>query len=219
MFSARLGPVSERARYHVPRSPQVYAEMPYALEIDDQTVRTRENALMMSLEIEGIEGITASDRDILDLSTRFAAILDGLDDRFSFSIHRLMRPAAFGLTPIYGEGFAHDVETAWRSHLSGQHLREFMLVLTVIRHKRKPLRMSLLAKTASRLLEMTSRSSPRRSVVFRSRSRAAVFAKSGIRSGLRLCLITVSTSMNSRRCRPERWLRQAVSTSWAKPSP
>ena len=153
MFSARLGPVSERARLHVPRSPQVYAQMPYALEIDDHTVRTRENALMMSLEIEGIDGITASDRDILDLSTRFAAILDGLDDRFSFSIHRLMRPAAFGLTPIYGDGFAHDVETAWRSHLSGQHLREFMLVLTVIRHKRKPLRMPLLGKTAARLLE------------------------------------------------------------------
>ncbi|WP_265501434.1 VirB4 family type IV secretion/conjugal transfer ATPase [Paracoccus beibuensis] len=153
MFSARSLPVSERARRHVPRSPQVYAEMPYALEIDDHTVRTRENALMMSLEIGGIDGITASDRDILDLARSFAAILDGLDDRFSFYIHRLMRPAALSLKPLYGEGFAQDVETAWRGHLSGRALREFMLVLTVVRNKRVPLRVPLFAKAAGRLLD------------------------------------------------------------------
>ena len=110
MFNGKIGPISERAQRHVPKSPQFYAEMPYTLEVDDHTVRTRDNALMMSLEIQGIDGITASDRDILDLAKSFAAIMDGLDDRFTFYVHRLMRPAAFGLKPIYGDRFAHDVD-------------------------------------------------------------------------------------------------------------
>ena len=153
MFNGKIGPISERAQRHVPKSPQFYAEMPYTLEVDDHTVRTRDNALMMSLEIQGIDGITASDRDILDLAKSFAAIMDGLDDRFTFYVHRLMRPAAFGLKPIYGDRFAHDVETAWRNHLSGRNLREFMLVLTVVRNKRVPLKVPLFAKAAQRLLD------------------------------------------------------------------
>lgn len=153
MFNGKIGPISERAQRHVPRSPQFYAEMPYALEVDDHTVRTRENALMMSLEVQGIDGITASDRDIFDLAKSFAAIMDGLDDRFTFYVHRLMRPAAFGLKPIYGDSFAHDVEAAWRHHLSGRALREFMLVLTVVRNKRVPLKVPLFARAARRLLD------------------------------------------------------------------
>ena len=45
MFNAKIGPISERAQAHVPKSTQFYAEMPYALEVDDHTVRTRDNAL------------------------------------------------------------------------------------------------------------------------------------------------------------------------------
>ena len=153
MYNARFGPVSERAQRHIPKSPQFYAEMPYALEVDDYTVRTRDNALMMSMEIRGLDGLTASDRDLLDLVKGFASILDGLDERFSFYIHRMMRPAVFGLKSIYGDRFEHDVESAWRSHLSGRNLREFMLVLTVVRNLRTPLKVPLFSKTARRLLD------------------------------------------------------------------
>ena len=89
MFNAKIGPISERAQARVPKSPQFYAEMPYALEVDDHTVRTRDNALMMSLEVQGIDGITASDRDILDLAKSFAAIMDGRQ-RADLSVNSLI---------------------------------------------------------------------------------------------------------------------------------
>lgn len=153
MFDAKLSPVSERAARHRPKSPQFYAEMPYALEVDDFTVRTRDNGLMTSLELQGLDGVTASDRDILDLAKGFASILDGLDDRFTFYVHRLMRPADRKLVPIYGDHFARDVEDAWAEHLSGRNLREFMLVLTVVRNLRTPLKVPLFQRAAKRLLD------------------------------------------------------------------
>ena len=79
-----------------PKVPQLYPHMPYVLEIDDFTVRSRENALMMSLEIKGKDGFTSADRDLEDLRRGFAGVLDGLDDRFSFYVHRMMKPATLG---------------------------------------------------------------------------------------------------------------------------
>lgn len=153
MFDAGDRPVSERAAKYRQKSAQFYAEMPYALEVDDVTVRTRENGLMTSFEVAGIDGITASEKDILDLAKGFASILDGLDDRFTFYVHRLTRPADLKATPIYGDRFERDVEDAWRKHLSGHNLREFMVVLTVVRTLRTPLRVPLFQKAAKRLLD------------------------------------------------------------------
>lgn len=153
MYNAKIGPISDRASRHIPKSAQFYAEMPYTLEVDDFTVRTRENALMTSLEVRGIDGMTASDRDLADLGKSFAAIMDGLDERFTFYVHRLMRPAKFGLKPIYGDSFAADVEKAWRAHLSGRNLREFMLVVTVVRNLRTPLHVPMFKSAAKKLLD------------------------------------------------------------------
>lgn len=38
---------TDRAGKYFSKSPRFYAEMPYLLEVDDETVRTRENALMI----------------------------------------------------------------------------------------------------------------------------------------------------------------------------
>lgn len=154
MFNARdLNELSERARAVLPADLKLYRHLPYVLEIDDETIRTRENALMMALEVTGIDGTTSSDGDIHELRRAFAHVLDGLDERFTIYLHRMMRPAALGLTPIRGEGFAADVDRAWQAHLERRNLHEFVLVLTVVRNQVRPLRVPLFGTAASRLFD------------------------------------------------------------------
>ncbi|WP_157936033.1 VirB4 family type IV secretion/conjugal transfer ATPase [Paracoccus zhejiangensis] len=154
MFNARdLNELSERARAVLPADLKLYRHLPYVLEIDDETIRTRENGLLMALEVTGIDGTTSSDGDIHELRRAFAHVLDGLDERFTIYLHRMMRPAALGLTPIRGEGFAADVDRAWQAHLERRNLHEFVLVLTVVRNQVRPLRVPLFGTAASRLFD------------------------------------------------------------------
>ncbi|WP_299846909.1 type IV secretion system protein B4 [uncultured Paracoccus sp.] len=154
MFNARdLNELSERARAVLPADLKLYRHLPYVLEIDDETIRTRENGLMMALEVTGIDGTTSSDGDIRELRRAFAHVLDGLDERFTIYLHRMMRPAALGLSPIRGDGFAADVDRAWQAHLERRNLHEFVLVLTVVRNQVRPLRVPLFGTAASRLFD------------------------------------------------------------------
>ena len=55
MFLERTTPRSRAGRL-IPASPKIYAHLPYVIELDDEVVRTRDNALMLSLEVTGIDG-------------------------------------------------------------------------------------------------------------------------------------------------------------------
>ncbi|WP_312526210.1 type IV secretion system protein B4 [Paracoccus sp. (in: a-proteobacteria)] len=154
MFDAKHDhKISARAGAVRPKVPQLYPHMPYVLEVDDFTVRTRDNALMMSLEISGKDGFTSADRDLEDLRRGFASILDGLDERFSFYVHRMMKPAALGLTPIYGESFEADLDQCWNAHLEAQKLRDFVVVLTVVRNLQAPLKLPFFARKAKQIFD------------------------------------------------------------------
>ena len=141
------------ARAVLPRDPGFFTHLPYLIEIDDEIVRTRQNGLMISLEIAGLDGMTAAPQDIGELRRALATMIDGLDERFSFYIHRLHRRSDLGLTPIPGEGFAGDLDRAWRTHLEAQDLHDFVVVLTVVSSLPAPLRVPLFGKAAAKLLE------------------------------------------------------------------
>ena len=49
MFLERDKPKGRAGRL-IPASPKIYAHLPYVIELDDEVVRTRDNALMLSLE-------------------------------------------------------------------------------------------------------------------------------------------------------------------------
>jgi type IV secretion system protein VirB4 len=157
-FDARLGlwqgrggdRTSPRATVTIPKDRALYAHLPYLIELDDEVVRTRENALMLSLEIKGIDGLTSAPMSIAALRAKLASLMDGLDDRFSFTIHRLMKKSLLDLKPLRGTGFAADVETAWRAHLETRGLQDFVLILTVVRSLQTPLKVPLLAGAARR---------------------------------------------------------------------
>ena len=58
MFLERTTPKG-RAGGLIPASPKIYAHLPYVIELDNEVVRTRDNALMLSLEVTGIDGVTS----------------------------------------------------------------------------------------------------------------------------------------------------------------
>ena len=154
MFNARdLNELSDRARAVMPTDMKLYRHLPYVLEVDDETIRTRENGLLMAMEVAGIDGMTSSEGEIRDLRRAFAHVLDGLDERFTIYVHRMMRPASFGLKPIRGDGFAADVERARNEYLGSKNLHDVVLVLTIVRNQAQPMRVPLFGKTANKLLD------------------------------------------------------------------
>ena len=144
------------ARAVVPDNPGIFTHLPYVLEVDDETVRTRDNGLMLSLEISGVDGLTASPADVEDVRRAFASVIDGLDERFTFYVHRLHRKSLLGLAPIHGDSFAADVDRCWRAHLISKDLHEFAVIVTIVRSITAPLRVPLFGKAANRLFDRDS---------------------------------------------------------------
>jgi type IV secretion system protein VirB4 len=150
MFLEREG-ISGPARASLPADPKLYAHLPYVIELDDVTVRTRDNALMISLEITGIDGVTTGASAITALRAGLAHLLDTLDERLTFYLHRMMRPANTGLKPIHGQSFAADIDKAWEKDLGRRNLQESVLILTVVRQRTTPLAVPLFGKAAAKI--------------------------------------------------------------------
>ena len=140
-----------RAGRLIPACPKIYAHLPYVIELDDEVVRTRDNALMLSLEVTGIDGVTSGAASVAALRAGFAHLLDTLDERFTFYLHRMMRPAETGIAPIHGLSFAADIDRAWRHELSRRNLQDSVLILTVVRREVTPLAVPLFGKAAARV--------------------------------------------------------------------
>lgn len=142
---------AERARRVRPRDPKLYAHLPYAFELADDVVRSRENALMLSFEVTGIDGLTSAARQIEALRDQIARLLASLDERFTIYIHRLTRPAYLDLKAIHGPSFAADLDRAWRAHLAGEELLESVTVVTLVRTMEPTVRVPFFRKAARRL--------------------------------------------------------------------
>jgi len=150
MFLERTTPKGRAGRL-IPASPKIYAHLPYVIELDDEVVRTRDNALMLSLEVTGIDGVTSGAAAVSALRAGFAHLLDTLDERFTFYLHRMMRPAETGIAPIHGTSFAADINKAWGKELSRRNLQDSVLILTVVRRQVAPLAVPLFGKAAARV--------------------------------------------------------------------
>lgn len=94
--------ISPRAAVLRRKDRLLYTHLPYMMEVDDEVVRSRDNALMLSLEVTGIDGFTSAPQTISALRRQLAQLLDGLDDRFTFYIHRMMKKSVVGLKPLMG---------------------------------------------------------------------------------------------------------------------
>lgn len=140
-----------RAGQLIPANPKIYAHLPYVIELDDEVTRTRDNALMLSFEVTGIDGVTSGASAVSALRAGFAHLLDTLDERFTFYLHRMMRPAETGIVPIHGTSFAADIDKAWGRELDRRNLQDSVLILTVVRRQVTPLAVPLFGKAAARV--------------------------------------------------------------------
>lgn len=150
MFLERTTPKGRAGRL-IPASPKIYAHLPYVIELDDEVVRTRDNALMLSFEVTGIDGVTSGAAAVSALRAGFAHLLDTLDERFTFYLHRMMRPADTGIMPIHGLSFAADIDKAWSRELTRRNLQDSVLILTVVRRQVAPLAVPLFGMAAARV--------------------------------------------------------------------
>lgn len=153
MFNRPYKEMRTSARRVLPRDPSFFSMLPYVVEVNDEVVRSRDNALMISLEVRGPDGITTSPSDLDALRRQFAQVIDGLDEEFTFYVHRLMRRSDLGLKPILGDSFAADVDQAWTSHLDHQNLHEFVVVITIVRSVTHPIRLPFFKRAASRMFQ------------------------------------------------------------------
>ncbi len=145
--------VGEHLRRILPRYAPFFKHLPYLWEYDDNTIRCRDNELMVSLEIQGIDANTSTEVDISLLRRQFADVLKSLDDRWTFYIHRLTRPVKMQTKPIEGDTFQAAIDRRWKKHLQASNPRNTMIVLTVVRGRNEPLRWPFFRKLANKMIK------------------------------------------------------------------
>ncbi len=118
--------VSDAVRRVLPPYAPFFKHLPYLWEYDDHTIRCRDSELMISLEVEGIDASTSTETDVENLTQQFADILKGLDDRWTFYIHRLTRPTRLHTKRMAGESFQAAVDQSWRAHMTSAAPRNSM---------------------------------------------------------------------------------------------
>ncbi|MCF7701935.1 hypothetical protein GLR48_22125 [Loktanella sp. M215] len=130
---------------------ELYRKMPYGVEFDDTTMILRDGSVCAAFEVYGIDADTSDSADVLDLRARVSQILNGLDESFSFFIHRFRRDVQIsGYTkPVHP--FAHAVDDAWFDGLNASQPKEAVIVLTIVRANNNALRVPLLGKALKRV--------------------------------------------------------------------
>ena len=130
---------------------ELYRKMPYGVEFDDTVMILRDGSVCAAFEVRGIDADTSDSSDVLDLRARVSQILNGLDESFSFFIHRFRRDVQIsGYTkPVHP--FAHAVDDAWFDGLNASQPKEAVIVLTIVRANTNALRVPLLGKALKRV--------------------------------------------------------------------
>ncbi|MBS1303276.1 hypothetical protein [Loktanella sp. SALINAS62] len=130
---------------------ELYRNMPYGVEFDDTTMILRDGSVCAAFDVSGIDADTSDSSDVLDLRVRVSQILNGLDESFSFFIHRFRRDVQIsGYTkPVHP--FARAVDDAWFDGLNASQPKEAVIVLTIVRANNNALRVPLLGKALKRV--------------------------------------------------------------------
>ena len=130
---------------------ELYRKMPYGVEFDDTVMILRDGSVCAAFEVNGIDADTSDSSDVLDLRARVSQILNGLDESFSFFIHRFRRDVQISGYTKPMHPFAHAVDDAWFDGLNASQPKEAVIVLTIVRANTNALRVPLLGKALKRV--------------------------------------------------------------------
>ena len=117
---------------HVPRHERFGRHLPYVSALRDDVILTRQGDLMASIVLDGIDGLTADEAAIDELSGTVARMVGQLGERFGVVVHRLARSERVELPEIEDAPFAAAVDGAWRQSLGARDLKRRVLMLSVL---------------------------------------------------------------------------------------
>ena len=111
------------------------ARLPYARHIDDATIETRDGRLLQVLHLKGFPFETADTEELNYRKTVRETMLRGVaNSRFALYHHIVRREAQPNIAgEVPGDGFAHDLDAAWRARLGTRKLYVNELFLTLVR--------------------------------------------------------------------------------------
>jgi type IV secretion system protein VirB4 len=111
------------------------ARLPYARHIDDATIETRDGRLLQVLHLKGFPFETADTEELNYRKTVRETMLRGVaNSRFALYHHIVRREAQPNIAgEVPGDGFAHDLDSAWRARLDTRKLYVNELFLTLVR--------------------------------------------------------------------------------------
>jgi type IV secretion system protein VirB4 len=128
-----LPPVTSKASTAQREQPSG-KHLPYARHVDDHTIETRDGLLMQVIQVRGLLFETA-DSDEINHRKRLRDIaLQAIgSSRYAVYHHIIRREAQVSLDADYQDGFARELDIAWKARLSGRKLYVNDLFLTVVR--------------------------------------------------------------------------------------
>jgi type IV secretion system protein VirB4 len=123
------------------RSPKIAARetsagkhLPYAAQIDDHTIITRDGLLLQTLRLRGLLFETADARELnYRLELRDAMLQAIGSARFALYHHIVRRKVETDLEGDFGDGFAADVDRWWRARMATRQIYVNDLYLTLVR--------------------------------------------------------------------------------------
>jgi type IV secretion system protein VirB4 len=128
-----LPPLTSKANAAAREQPSG-KHLPHARHVDDQTIETRDGLLMQVIQVRGLLFETA-DTDEINYRKRLrdAALQAIGSSRYAIYHHVIRREAQVSLDADYGDGFARQLDSAWKARLSSRKLYVNDLFLTLVR--------------------------------------------------------------------------------------
>jgi len=130
----QLLPALTRDRKIVEREAPAGRHLPYAAQIDDHTVQTRDGVLMQFLQLRGLLFETADSEEINYRKRLRDAMLQTIgSSQFALYHHVVRRRVEPELGAVFGDSFSQRLDDAWQARLSRKKLYVNDLFLTLIR--------------------------------------------------------------------------------------
>ena len=126
--------------------------LPYVSLVNDVTIRTRGNALIQCIRLDGVNSMTSDDAHLEKIRALFAAIIAQIGPEYSFYVHKVSKAIETALPPVPNEGFAQALDTRWQTAMARAGLRDKTLTLTVL--KRPPLGARLRLKRSGSIVQL-----------------------------------------------------------------
>jgi type IV secretion system protein VirB4 len=127
-------PALTRDTRAIAREKRAGAHLPYAAQIDPQTIMTRDGLLMQFVQLRGLIHETADTGELNYRKALRDATLQAIgSSRFALYHHTIRRPVDVALEADFPDAFSAHLDARWRAKLASRELYTNDLFLTLVR--------------------------------------------------------------------------------------